>query len=240
MNANSPRTYLVTGATGGLGTEVTRLMLNAGHHVIAVGSRRSSVDTLAALVGHPERLRLEVGDVSSEAGTQALFAALEGVPFDGVAHLVGGYTGGPSILETPVADLQRMIGLNLLPSFLVIRAAARRWVAEERRGSLVLVGSMAGRSGERGHAAYAASKAAQASLVQSAAEDLAPRRIRVNAVLPGMIATPANAEAMPDADHSTWVTPAQVAGAILYLLSEHASGVTGALTEVAGWGYTAD
>lgn len=234
------RTYLITGATGGLGADVTRFALQAGCRVIAVGSRAESVEKLADLLGSPPHLRLVTGDVSSEEGVQRLFNDLQDEEIDAVAHLVGGYTGGPSIVETPLRDFHTMMDLNLTSSFLILRAAARRWIAAERRGALALVGSMTGRSGARGHAAYAASKAAQASLVQSAAEDLAPKHIRVNAVLPGTIATPANLDAMPDADQSAWVTPAQVARALLFLLSEEASGVTGALVEVAGWGYSAD
>jgi len=233
-------TYLVTGATGGLGTEVVRLLLEGGARVIAVGSRAESVHGLRQILHNPARLETRVGDLMSEPGVQALFESLGDIELDGVAHLVGGYMGGVSVAETSLDSFRRMYALNVDACFLVLRATCRRWIAAERRGAMVVVGSTSGRSGKQGHLAYASSKAAVANLVQSAAEDLAPKRIRVNAILPGTIATGANLEAMPEADHDKWVSPLQVGRAIQYLLSPASEGVTGALMEVAGWGYVAD
>lgn len=233
-------TYLVTGATGGLGTEVVRLLLDGGARVIAVGSRAESVHALRQVLHNPARLETRVGDLMSEPGVQALFESLGDLELDGVAHLVGGYLGGVSVAETSLDSFRRMYALNVDACFLVLRATCRRWIAAERRGAMVVMGSTSGRSGKQGHLAYASSKAAVANLVQSAAEDLAPKRIRVNAILPGTIATDANLEAMPKADHDQWVSPLQVGRAIQYLLSPASEGVTGALMEVAGWGYLAD
>jgi NAD(P)-dependent dehydrogenase (short-subunit alcohol dehydrogenase family) len=82
--------------------------------------------------------------------------------------------------------------------------------------------------------AYAASKSAVLRLTESLADELKADNIRVNAVLPGTIDTPQNRAAMPDADPSRWVRPTEVAEAILFLLSNAASGVTGALLPVGG------
>jgi NAD(P)-dependent dehydrogenase (short-subunit alcohol dehydrogenase family) len=81
-------------------------------------------------------------------------------------------------------------------------------------------------------APYAATKSAVMRLTESLAEELRPDRIRVNAVLPTTIDTPQNRAAMPGADTTRWVTPAEVAEAMLFLLSDAASGVSGALLQV--------
>ena len=121
--------------------------------------------------------------------------------------------------------------------FLVLRAGTRALRAQADGGSIVCVGSMTGRTGARAHGPYAATKAAVHSLVRSASADVATDGIRINAVLPGMIATPANLAAMPSADQSAWVTPAQIADAIAWLMSDAAGGITGACIEVAAKGY---
>jgi 3-oxoacyl-[acyl-carrier protein] reductase len=99
-------------------------------------------------------------------------------------------------------------------------------------GSLVGVGSVAGLRAGAEVAAYAAAKAGVMRLTESLAEELRPDRIRVNAVLPTTIDTPQNRTAMPGADTSRWVTPSEVAEAMLFLLSDAASAVSGALLQV--------
>lgn len=216
---------IVTGAAGGLGTAVTARLARDGA-VHALVRKQAQLDSLGVAGG--------LCDVTDEASVADAFAAARGLR--GVAHLVGGYTGGVPIWDTEVRDLDKMIALNLRSAFLVVREGARR--LRDTGGCIVCVGSVTGRTGAAGHGPYAATKAALHSLVRSAAVDLADSGVRVNAVLPGMIATPANLAAMPDLDHSTWVKPEQIADTIAYLLSDAATGVTGACIEVAAAGFT--
>src|SRR6185436_2025652 len=85
-----------------------------------------------------------------------------------------------------------------------------------------------------GMAAYVASKAAVAALTQALAAELAPRRILVNAIAPSIIDTPANRAAMPDADHASWPTPAEIAATILFLASADNQVTSGAIVPVYG------
>lgn len=215
---------IITGAAGGLGTAVTA-RLARDRKVHALVRKQSQLDALGVGGG--------LCDVTDEESVAEAFAAAG--PFRGVAHLVGGYTGGVPIWDAELRDLDKMMVLNLRSAFLVVRQGAR--LLRPHGGSIVCVGSITGRTGAAGHAAYAATKAALHSLVRSAAADLASSGVRVNAVLPGMIATPANLAAMPGADHGDWVTPGQIADTMAFLLGPESVGVTGACVEVAAGGY---
>jgi NAD(P)-dependent dehydrogenase (short-subunit alcohol dehydrogenase family) len=128
-----------------------------------------------------------------------------------------------------------MFRLNLLTTANVFGAAIAR-MRTAGQGSLVAIGAMAALRSPAGLAAYAASKSGVLRLVESYAEELKAEGIRVNAVLPGIIDTPQNRAAMPGADTTTWVQPAQLAEAIAFLLSGAASGITGTLLPVTGRG----
>lgn len=229
---------LVTGAMGGLGQSVTRLLLESGYDVAALEYHGQAFDGYKASLGAlGEGLELHQVDVTDEALVQATFGRFVERHVAAVVHLVGGYTGGVSIDETPLDHLENMIHLNLRGAFLVMREGARLLKAQGDTAGMVFVGSITGRTGAKHHGPYAATKAALHSLVRSAAIDLAEDRIRVNAVLPAMIATPANLQAMPDADHTMWVTPTQIGQTILHLIGDHATAVTGACIEIGGKSY---
>ena len=215
---------IVTGAAGGLGAAVTA-RLARDRRVHALVRSQAQLDELGVTGG--------LCDVTDEASVAEAFASAG--PLRGVAHLVGGYSGGVPIWDASLRDFDKMVALNLRSAFLIVREGARRLRADG--GSIVCVGSITGRTGAAGHAAYAATKAGLHSLVRSAAADLASSGVRVNAVLPGMIATPANLAAMPDADHGAWVTPDQLAETVAFLLGPGSTGVTGACVEVAARGY---
>jgi NAD(P)-dependent dehydrogenase (short-subunit alcohol dehydrogenase family) len=138
----------------------------------------------------------------------------------------------------PIADQDGAMWDSMLRMNVLTTAAAFRAVLphlrKAGRGSLVAIGAMAALGAPAEMAAYAAAKSAVLRLVESTAAELKPTGIRANAVLPGTIDTPQNRAAMPDADAARWVTPAQVAAAMGFLLSDDAAGVTGALLPVTG------
>ena len=149
-------------------------------------------------------------------------------------HLAGGYAGAP-FLETSAADLQRQIDLNLTTAFLCSREAVRNLLAgNPPEGRIVNVASRAALEPAKGAAAYAASKAALATMTRCLADEVTEQGILVNAVAPSIIDTPANRAAMPRADFTRWPTPIDLAEAILWLASPENRLTSGAILPVYG------
>jgi len=224
---------LVTGGAGGLGRAVTAQFLREGWRVAVPtygGDSESPLRELAA--EHGERLTWFAADLSDEQG--AAEAVERTVAWagrlDAVVHTVGGYVGGHSLTETPVAEWDRMMSMNLRSAFLVARAALPRL---EAGGALVFVSSRAAVRGRAGNAAYAISKSALLTLTEAIADENRGR-IRANAVLPGTIDTPANRAAMPDADASRWTPPEEIARVVVFLASPASAPVSGAAVPVYG------
>jgi NAD(P)-dependent dehydrogenase (short-subunit alcohol dehydrogenase family) len=222
---------LVTGADGGLGTHVTRALLDSGATVVGVSKniQPSSFHgpafvALSADLSSAENAKTLVDGVVSQFGK-----------VDILAHLVGGFAGGKTIAETDPATFQRMLDLNLNSAFYVLRAV----IPHMRRagaGRIIAIGSRAAEDPGPGVGAYSASKAALVSLIQTVALENKDLAITANVLLPGTMDTPANRKAMPDADISKWVQPASVASLIVWLASEAGKDVNGAVIPLYGSG----
>lgn len=217
---------IVTGAAGNLGRAVCRHLSESGAHVIGVD--RDGLEALAGVVATPVA-GLDLLDADKVRKTVAGLAAGEGL--DGVVNIAGGFAW-ETVMEGSPDTWEKMWALNVTTALTMCRAVVPH--LRDGAGSIVNIGANAAAKAGEGMGAYAASKAGVARLTEALAEELKPRRIRVNAVLPSIIDTPQNREAMPDADFESWVTPDELAQMIGFLLSPAASGVTGALIPVVG------
>lgn len=229
-------TVLVTGGAGTIGRAVSRAFLEAGARVAVPVYKTDVPDALDELRGgFGERIHSFALDLTTERGAEAAVRdVLEwSGRLDAVVHMVGGYAGGTPLAETPIEIWDRMLDLNLKSAFLVARAALPPMLAAGR-GSFVFVSSRAARTGRSGMAAYAVAKAGLLTLTEAIAEEYGARRIRANAVLPGVVDTEANRQAMPDADHSAWTRPEEIARVILFLASDGAEAINGAAVPVYG------
>jgi NAD(P)-dependent dehydrogenase (short-subunit alcohol dehydrogenase family) len=220
-------TVLVTGAGGGLGGAVTATMAAAGWRV--VGVVHGGTDGPADFTAVPADLT----DPDGAARAVALAAGDPAAPLRAVVNLVGGYAAGGRVHETPVAEFEAQLRLNLRPTYLVTAAALPHLIAAGG-GAVVCVGSRAALRPFRGAAGYVTAKAALLALVEALAVEYRDDGIRVNAVLPSVIDTPANRAAQPDADHSRWVAPARLADVITFLCSDAAVATSGAAVPVYG------
>jgi NAD(P)-dependent dehydrogenase (short-subunit alcohol dehydrogenase family) len=144
---------------------------------------------------------------------------------------MGGFSGGDPVGATSDAVFDRMIDLNLRSAFYLFREVLPEML-EAGRGRIIAVGSRVGEEPAANLSAYAASKAGLHALVKTVALEVSGSGVTVNAVLPGVIDTPANRKAMPRADNSKWVKPEAIAEAVIWLASGMASAVNGALIPV--------
>jgi NAD(P)-dependent dehydrogenase (short-subunit alcohol dehydrogenase family) len=215
MTANDNRVILITGASGGLGTAVARAFTGAGANVVAVS--RSAADLTSP------------GDAArAVAEAKARFGRI-----DALVHLVGGFDGGKPVAETADAVWTRMFDLNVNAAFYTLRAVLPVML-EAGRGRIVAVGSRTAVEPAATLSAYGASKAALVALVRTVALEVRGSGITANVVLPSVIDTPANRAADPKADASKWVKPESIAALLLWLASDAAADVNGAVIPIYG------
>jgi len=226
---------IVAGASGALGSGVARDLAKRGHRVVAVGIP-STLRALNDLVGELGGGALALAfDGSVEAWDEAVAHVEADVgPVGGAVLAAGGWRGGAPLWEGN-AHLGAMLEMNVDTVHQPLRALLARMVPR-KAGSIVIVGSRAAVRPEtsKGAAAYAASKAAVVALAEAAAAEANDAGVRVNAILPSTIDTPANRKAMPDVDPSRWVSIPSLAGVIAFLLSEESRDVSGAAIPVYG------
>ncbi|CAN5847345.1 SDR family NAD(P)-dependent oxidoreductase [soil metagenome] len=227
---------LITGGAGNIGRSVTRAFLEAGARVAVPVYKTDQADALDALrTEFQGRIHSFALDLTTERGTEAAIREVMewGKRLDTVVHMIGGYTGGVKLADTPVAVWDRMIDLNLKSAWLMTRAAIPQML-QSGGGSFVFVSSRAALKGRSGHAPYAVSKAALITLAEALSEEYRAAGIRANAVLPGTVDTDDNRRAMPNADHESWTQPDEIARTILFLASPEASAISGAAIPVYG------
>ena len=226
---------LVTGAAGALGMRLAKDLLACGDCVILVDQERQRKSLEALEAAHPGRLQIRCFDAASEADWAGVVPELESQfgPIAGCALIAGGWAGGGTVYETDVLD--SMLTMNLRTVNAALRAVLPSMVSRAE-GAVVVVGS---RAAERpwesaGAAAYASAKAGVVALAQAAAAEVLPKGVRINAVLPSIIATAANRQAMPGADASRWVSTESLSHVIRFLLSDAARDISGAALPVYG------
>jgi NAD(P)-dependent dehydrogenase (short-subunit alcohol dehydrogenase family) len=219
---------LVTGAAGVLGQAVIATLVARGEMVAAV-------DLAPAVPPAGQRLSVGGTDLADATAGAALIAQLTGTSgagsLTGLVNVAGGFLW-ETVAEGGWASWERMYRINVQTAFEATRLALPALRAS--RGAIVNVSAAATARAGAGMGAYTAAKSAVSRLTEAlAAEELA-NGVRVNAVMPSVIDTPANRRDMPDADPGRWVTPTEIAEVVAFLLSPAASGVTGALVPVVG------
>ena len=219
----------VTGAFGSLGGAIVRAAHAAGARVAALDQTASPSAPLP-----PDAMLLGGVDLTSLAAAEQALARVAGElgALDGLVNVAGTFRW-ETIDDTDLATWDLLYNVNLKTAVAATKAALPH-LAKSRAGRIVNVGSAASIRGGTGMAAYAASKSGVARLTEALAEELEERGITVNAVMPATMDTAANRADMPKADFARWVKTDAVADVVVFLLSERARAVTGALVPVVG------
>ena len=217
---------LITGAKGGLGTDVTRAFLEAGATVVGVsrGIRQEDFSSpnfsaYSADITDPQATRALVSKVVAKFGR-----------IDILAHVMGGFAGG-KVHETDDETWTKMRDLNLSSAFYISREVIKA-MRRAGGGRLIAIGSLAAAEPHRSLGAYATFKSALTMLYRTIALENQDKNITANVILPGTMDTPGNRAAMPGADPSKWVRPADVAKIVLLLAGDQGGQINGALIPV--------
>jgi NAD(P)-dependent dehydrogenase (short-subunit alcohol dehydrogenase family) len=225
---------VVTGGTGALGSAVVTELMSSGARVVATWVVESERERIEAELGDLGRLELVEADLLSEGGAgAAVETAMAAPPLTALVNLVGGFAAGGRVHEAPPDEFERMLQLNVMTAYRTSRAAIGPML-EGGGGSIVCVGAKAAVEPFSGASGYITAKQAVVAFVRALAVEYRDDGIRANAVLPSVIDTPANRAQMPDADHSKWVPPAQIARVIRFLCSNDAEPISGASVPVYG------
>lgn len=235
---------IVTGATRGIGRAITEALLAQGASVVGVyGGNTAAAEAMREdCAQYGDRLRLRQLDVSDYQAVAAFFAELE-AEWETLDILVNnaGIRRDAVLAMMKEEDWRRVIDVNLTGGYTMSKFAVPLMM-KQKYGRIVFVTSPMGHLGFAGQANYAASKAGQVGLMKSLSKEVAKRKITVNGVSPGFIATELIAD-LPEAQVKEYKkmvpanrfgTPAEVAEAVLFLASDRAAYINGAVLEITG------
>lgn len=232
MTKPEQKTVIVTGAFGALGREVGRTLARGGWRVALVDAAASAPAELSAEFG-PDAMHAGVNLTDAHAAqTCADAVAAAAGRIDALVNVAGGFRW-QTVADGEPEAWDRMFEINVKTALLMSRAALPSLLASGA-GSIVNVGAAAAARAGAGMGAYAAAKSGVLRLTESLAEEGKAQGLRVNAVLPGIIDTPANRKDMPEADTSRWVAPQAIADVVAFLVSDAARAITGAGIPVTG------
>lgn len=227
---------VITGGTGGLGSEVAGRLSARGFDLAVTYLVPEEANALEELLGLDEdRLLLKRVDCTDSAAvTEFVDEAV--ARFGGInvlACLIGGWAGGRDVEETDDVRFERMIDLNLRTAFNASRAVIPH-LRDAAWGRIIMMGSRSAIEPPSGQAMYNVAKAGVIALARSIADEVSDAEITSNVVLPALIDTPAFRQVVPFANYVDWPTPSEIAAVIEFLASEESSVINGAMIPVYG------
>ncbi|HJU07803.1 MAG TPA: SDR family NAD(P)-dependent oxidoreductase [Rhodanobacteraceae bacterium] len=219
---------IITGAFGALGSAVVQSALQAGAQVAAID--RAEAPPAGVDLGNAHRFGgVDLSDAA--AAKRAIDEAVRALGgLDALINIAGTFRW-ETVADGKLETWDFLYDINLRTAVAASQAALAHL---QRGGRIVNIGALSALKAGAGVGAYTASKAGVMRFTEALAEELKPRDITVNAVLPSIIDTPPNRADMPKADFDKWVKPQQLADVILFLISDRASAITGALIPVVG------
>lgn len=229
------KVVMITGAAGGVADGVVRKFAAEGAKLVLADIKaeyvQNKVDAWGDAIGE---YMIVAGDLGKpEEAQKCVQAAVEKFgQIDVLAHIAGGFAFDKPVHEAQISVLEKMLYLNTTLTWVVLGTVAKHMVDAGIKGSLIGVSARPARGGAANMAAYVASKAAVSRIIESMALELKDHDIRVNAVEPSIVDTPANRADMGDDKAHKWVTPEQIGDAMTFLASDAATAITGQILGV--------
>lgn len=221
---------VITGAAGATGRAAAHAFAEQGAALALFGTDASRLEALRAQLGRPaEQVLAQAADLRTAAGAQTAAAAVRERfgRADVVLHLVGGWTGGRTLAETPAEELESMLQQHVWTTFHVARAFGPA-LAASGRGRFIVISSPAAARPPAKSGAYAAAKAAQEALTLTLAQELKEHGVTANILQVRTIDVEHQRLKAPSAANAGWTTPEEIAAAVLYLCAPAGGRVTGA------------
>jgi len=229
MTDSTSRTVLITGADGNLGRAVAQVFADQGDRLVLLGLQ---ADRLAAAFSSTnDRQRLIAVNLLDRDATDAAVRSVG--PIDVLCHLAGGFRMGEPVYATQDRTWDFLLDLNARTLLHIAGAVVPQMLARGS-GKVITIGANSAGKGLAQMGAYVAAKSCVIRLTEAMSAELREHGINVNCVLPSIIDTPENRNAMPDADPSRWVTPQDLANVIAFLASDAARAMHGASVPVVG------
>jgi NAD(P)-dependent dehydrogenase (short-subunit alcohol dehydrogenase family) len=226
---------LITGASGGLGHVAARSFAKSGYRLALTDQKIERLESLQKSLALPaDRCLIHAADITQQAEAKTLCAAIDAAfgRIDAVLSIAGGFRIA-SLAETSEETWDFLFNLNARTVY-NLAVAVVPYLKRQRSGTIINIASRAALHGDANVGAYAASKAAVIRLTESLAAELLDSGVRVNCIMPSIIDTAANRQAMPDADPTKWVTPESIAEVLLFLASPAARDISGASIPIYG------
>jgi NAD(P)-dependent dehydrogenase (short-subunit alcohol dehydrogenase family) len=245
----SDRTYLITGASSGLGRAAALMVNRCGGRVIAAGRNEERLGELLNELKNSREHAISIFEFRDADSTTTWVEELSGIygPFAGIFHAAGVEMIRP-IRMTKQSHIDSVLSSSLFAAFGIARAVSRKSVMVDG-GSVLFMSSVASFKGQRGLSAYASSKAGIDGMVRALVEEFAPRRIRVNSIAAGAVETPMHDRTISKGGSDVQADyvnahplgigkSSDIAHAVVFLLSDASTWITGASLVIDG-GYTA-
>jgi NAD(P)-dependent dehydrogenase (short-subunit alcohol dehydrogenase family) len=229
--AGEKPSVLVAGGTGALGAAVLDELVESGYPVTATWVVDQERERVEQQFEGRSGLALVQADLMDP---EAVDEAVGGVERLGaVVNLVGGFSMPGRVHESGIEDFEQQLRLNLRPGYLLAQAGIPRMI-ENGGGSFVGVSARPALQPFAGAAGYITAKAGVLAFIRALDAEYRNEGVRSNAILPSVIDTPANRRNQPDADHSKWVPPQQIAKVVRFLVSDESAPTSGAALPVYG------
>jgi NAD(P)-dependent dehydrogenase (short-subunit alcohol dehydrogenase family) len=234
MGELDSKVIVITGASGGVGSVVSRMVGAAGAKLALWDRSAEPMEDVDC--GDAEVIRVVADITDPESVSAAVHKTADHYGrIDALMHIAGGFAMPGPVHEGHLDVWQKMMALNATGVYITAGAVAEYMVQQGIQGSISIIAARGAQAGGKHSAAYAASKSAAVRVMESMAAELREARVRVNALSPSIVDTPANRDAMGEEKADLWVAPAEIANTLIFLASDKASAITGTNVGIYKW-----